>query len=96
MFDLKGGVFLKKFFQLKAASVTIYPNGCFQILDSGRTTRARSCIFKASDEESLHIFLFFGWLTAGLRVIAILREAGQTVSRRAIAGVGGWGRGAKS
>lgn len=29
MFDINGGVFFEKFFNFKAASVTIYPDGLF-------------------------------------------------------------------
>lgn len=55
--------------------------------------RARSCIFKAGDEERLHIFvlrLAGCWLSGHCRFFAGggRREAGQTASRRAIAGVG--------
>lgn len=65
--------------QLKAASVTIYPNGFFiYFFGPGGTARARSYFFKAGDEERLHIFFFFsGWLAAGFRVIAFLADGGR-------------------
>lgn len=52
--------------------------------------RACSCIFKAGDEERLHISRFSaGWLLAfgSLPFVGGRQESGQTVYRWAIAGV---------
>lgn len=74
MFDIKGGVFfLEKIFNFKAASVTIYPNGFFDKFSVRGAARARSCIFKAGDEERLHIFvlrLAGCWLSGHCRFLA--------------------------
>lgn len=75
MFDTNGGVFFEKFFNFKAASVTIYPDGLFflnfrfgerlgRVLASSRLAMKKGCIF-----------LFFGWLAAGFRVIAVFSRA---------------------
>lgn len=73
MFDTNGGVFFEKIFIFKAASVTIYPDGLFFFFSVRGAARARSCIFKAGDEERLHIFvlrLAGCWLSGHYRFFA--------------------------
>lgn len=78
MFDLKGGRFPENFSTSGSISYYIPKRLFYVFFDPGRTARARSCIFKAGDEERLHIFLgFFGWLAAGFRVIAFLAGGGR-------------------